>query len=106
MMNIDVNEVAFHRNGICGEGFHAIRFTYAPDGKPEHFLAIVFDTTGQCAVIGIDRLSEMGVRFAEGNSWRGDYFEHELREAIKKAQTGRVGPFCITQAVIDNATKP
>ena len=99
----EIAEVAFHRNGIAGEGFHVVRFTGSPDGKPEAFLAILFDGAGRCAVIGLDRIEDMGVAFARGNSWRGDHFEGLLREAIKDADTGRVGPFCLPRAALIKA---
>ena len=40
-------------------------FTSKPDGKPERFIATLFDGPGQCAVIGLDRIADMGVGFAE-----------------------------------------
>lgn len=81
---ITVTEVAYHRNGVSGEGFHAVLFT-APDdvGQPTEFLATVFDGPGRVAVIGVaDLLEEFGVQFGI-NSWRGDYYEHPLSEAIE-----------------------
>jgi hypothetical protein len=106
-----VQEVSYHRNGVCGNGFYAVRFTSdieADDGNwgsPEaparpgaNFLAIVFDEPGSCAVICLDLIESVGVKFAGGNSWRGDQYEPELRKAIKTtASSGsvRVGPFAI-----------
>jgi hypothetical protein len=115
-----VQEIAYHRNGIGGNGFYAVRFTsdIEPDSEAEaklcqilgqpaesgvigaNFIGIVFDEPGSCAVLCLDRLESHGVRFAGGNSWRGDQFEPELRAAIE-AQNGshsggvRVGPFCV-----------
>ena len=79
-----VLEVARHRNGICGEPFYVIRFIDNPDGHEENFIATLFDESGQCAVIGLDRIATMGVTMAKGNSWRGDHYETELREYCKK----------------------
>lgn len=98
MSDITVIEVASHRNGVCGEPFHVIRFLWSPsrirqdvdpapsrdDAEPENFLAIVHDQPGFCSVIGLDRIEDMGVRFAGGNSWRGDHFESFLRNAIEE----------------------
>ena len=83
-MDVTITEIASHRNGVSGEPFHAVRFLWSPDGNPipERFLAIVHDQPGYCSVIGIDRLEDMGVVFAGGNSWRGDHFEDVLRNAI------------------------
>ncbi len=99
-MDIDIQEIAYHRNGISGLGFYAIRFRWQPDdaeGK-ENFLATLFDESGACAVIGLDRIDSQGVKFAGGNSWRGDHFEGELRKAIENGELSggvRVGPFCV-----------
>ena len=110
----EVQEVSWHRNGISGVGFYAVRFTadIEPCSKqdsaawniPEtagesaaNFLAIVFDEPGMGAVICLDRISTHGVQFG-GNAWRGDDFEPELREAIETMPTSggvRIGPFCL-----------
>lgn len=100
-MDLKIQEIAFHRNGVCGAGFYAVRFRWTPDdsGVEESFLGIVFDGPGECAIIGLDRIASQGVEFAGGNSWRGDRFEDDLREAIKQKWRGsggtRVGPFCV-----------
>lgn len=114
-----IQEVAYHRNGVCGEGFYAIRFTADIEDldpklvelfgneqpgagqKDANWLAILFDGEGQCAVTCLDLIAACGVKFAGGNSWRGDNYEPELREAIKTRQTSggvRVGPFCVPTA--------
>ena len=99
---LTIEEVAFHRNGVSGEGFYAVRFLSVPEDveRPEHFLAILFDAPGQCAVVNLDRLAQSGVAFG-ANSWRGDRFEPELRRAIETSPWScetsggvRVGPFC------------
>ena len=95
-MKLDIQEIAWHRNGISGLGFYTIRFRWNPEESTEmeNFLAIVFDEPGACAVIGLDRIATQGVAFAGGNSWRGDHFEGELRKAIENQETtNRVGPF-------------
>lgn len=74
-------QVAYHRNGVSGEGFHAVRFE-ADEVKGE-MVAIVFKEPYHCAVLNVEMLSdpECGVKFG-ANSWRGDRYERELREAI------------------------
>lgn len=98
--HIKIQEASFHRNGVGGLGFYAIRFKYQPDDadEPENFLATLFDEDGACAVISLDRLEKCGVAFAKGNSWRGDHFEPELRRLIKEGGTTsgiRIGPFAL-----------
>lgn len=100
MNPIKITEASFHRNGIGGLGFYAILFEWQADDsyKPEKFLATLFDEAGACAVIGLDRIEKMGVRFAQGNSWRGDHFESELRKQLKDGAVThgvRIGPFAI-----------
>lgn len=85
-MDIKIQEASFHRNGISGLGFYAIRFQCQPEDaeKPENFLATLFEEEGACAVISLDRIESQGIEFARGNSWRGDRFEGELRRHIKE----------------------
>lgn len=97
MSKITVSQVAYHRNGIGGEGFYAVKFN-----DPEHgdMVASVFDGHGQVAVYQIDLLKSEGIVFGV-NSWRGDHYEGQLREAIKEhsetnkyaAGSIRMGPF-------------
>lgn len=108
-------EIAWHRNGVGGRGFYAVRFTSDIDAVDERtaktwnippgdgmknaqFLAVVTDTPGECYVICTDLLATCGVKFAGGNSWRGDHYEPELRAAIDATNNvtsgaARVGPF-------------
>ncbi len=82
MTKIEIQEVAYHRNGISGEGFHAVRFRWDTGDGVENFVGTVFDGSGQCAVLSLDRIAQGGVAFGF-NSWRGDEVEPELRRAIK-----------------------
>jgi len=80
---IDVQEIAYHRNGVAGYPFYAVRFRWSVDGKAENFLGTLFDGDGQCSVISLDRIAQHGVAFGP-NSWRGDVVERRLRAAVKK----------------------
>lgn len=97
-MNLTIKEIAWHRNGISGEGFYAVNFIdheQKGDGnKDAHFLGIVFDTPGQCAVIQLNQSGEFTIQFGH-NSWRGDHYEDDLRKAIAEKSTNRVGPFSL-----------
>lgn len=92
-MNLTVKQVAWHRNGICGEGFYAVLFTDAEEGP---MVAALFDEPGYCAVFHIPRLANGNVAFGD-NSWRGDRYASELRplveEWMKANGTNRCGPF-------------
>jgi hypothetical protein len=139
-----VAQVAFHRNGVSGAGFHAVIFdhedeicaacggswgwsnvsgvvgcevmaradakdrpalatTHKLTKKTSRMLGVVFDEKDHVAVFDIDKLADpkIGVAFGdlnEGNSWRGDSFSAELRQAVRDNESDgsvRVGPFAI-----------
>ena len=85
-MIIKVKEIAYHRNGICGEGFHVVTFTQAEYGQTHNMLGILFEGSGRCAVLDVDQTAAGNIAFANGNSWRGDHFEDDLRKAITEDQ--------------------
>ena len=91
-------QIVYHRNGIMGEGFYAVlfeepEFTVVEDGKkrPERFLASVFRGPGRISVFSVDRLNDHGVTFGI-NSWRGDHYEHGLRNALDQRAAEKYGP--------------
>ena len=96
---ITIKQVAYHRNGIGGEGFFAVLFESKDNGL---MCAAVFAEAGQVAVYSAPLLSTVGVKFGE-NSWRGDVYEPELREAIRAYEKSgkyaagslRAGPFSV-----------
>ena len=97
-MKLNIKEVSYHRNGVCGEGFNAVLFTWRDeDGKLRNMVASVFDGAGQCAVYDVDELKAGNIAFASGNSWRGDHYEGELRKAIRRHNLNRAGRFGIPQ---------
>ena len=73
-----IERVAFHRNGICGNGFHVILFTQLDGTKMQ---GVVFEEPGNIAVFDRDLVGQSNVDFYS-NSWRGDEFEQALREAV------------------------
>lgn len=97
-LELTVTDVSFHRNGIGGVGFYAVLFTDTESGK---MVASLFDEPGYCAVYSIDELTKGNIAFAQGNSWRGDNFEAELRplvDAWLEANGGnRIGPFAVPE---------
>lgn len=117
-MNIQVQEVAYHRNGVAGEGFHVVRFTLTEGGMPHpnlvgavvggvvhpHMVGIVFDSAaGRVAVLDADMVVVGGnIAFARGNSWRGDQFEGTLRDSIKAYEDGRRGVTPLDTAIEDH----
>ena len=85
-MKIHNVEVAYHRNGVSGIGFHVVTFTWKDtDVSPpvtRRMVATVFPKENTIAVLDIDQTAAGNIAFAKGNSWRGDHFEAELREEI------------------------
>ena len=79
---IKINNIAHHRNGICGAPFWAITFTDSLYGE---FIAAVFEQDYHVAVFNIELLAQGNINFGE-NSWRGDYYEPKLRKAIEDYQ--------------------
>ena len=83
---IKARKTAYHRNGVSGEGFHVVTFDWKDDARVKrHMVGVQFEDGGACAVLDIDELVKDNIGFAEGNSWRGDHFEKELREVVSKA---------------------
>ena len=75
----------YHRNGIGGNGFHVVIFDWnEPNYEEKNMCAFLFEETGSIAVTQIDMLKDHNIEFAHGNSWRGDHFESDIREFIKK----------------------
>src|SRR3989337_1793165 len=75
-----IHQIESHRNGVAGAPFHIIKF----QGEDrEEMLAIVFEEAHHVAVISLEKLPN--INFTE-NSWRGDYFEAELRMAIAQEE--------------------
>lgn len=84
-MRIDIIEIAYHRNGICGAPFYAVLFDDEDDSRK---VAILFDHEAHCAVLDVDKLHDGDIAFGS-NSWRGDRYEPALRRAVEKHNRGR-----------------
>lgn len=81
---LKILQLDYHRNGVGGNGFYIIAFDFEEDeGNQRKMVGIVFEDQGNCAVFDRELLGKGEVRFFH-NSWRGDHFEKQLREAIRK----------------------
>lgn len=88
---MELNEIIqtdYHRNGVSGAGFYAIRAMITVDGKMRPFLIIRLDKEADaelggiaCFVLCEDKLPD--VRFFH-NSWRGDHFAEIADECIAR----------------------
>ena len=75
---IKIVEIAYHRNGICGNGFHVVNFLakFKGNGNSQsNMVAILFEESGSCAVLDVDLLAKGDAKFGS-NSWRGDHFRY------------------------------
>ena len=77
---IKIIDASYHRNGVGGMGFYAIIFE--DSDEKGRMIASLFDEPGYCAVYNIEELNKNNIEFANGNSWRGDYYERFLRPCL------------------------
>jgi hypothetical protein len=77
-MDLIIDSIAYHRNGICGAPFHVVVFRDPDEGR---MLGVVFGQEYHVAVFNLDKLALGNVAFGV-NSWRGDRYEPSLRRAI------------------------
>lgn len=82
---IKVNQVRYHRNGVGGEGFFAVGFTFREDGVEHRLVATVVASEG---VLGeVDGLCQVYVIDPADldSRWRGDVFAAELLTVVTAA---------------------
>ena len=85
MMNkIKVQQTAYHRNGVKGNGYYLVLFK---DGREDR-LAIVFEDRGNVAIINPHLINAGVIAFGEA-SYRCEDYEPELRQAIDKWENER-----------------
>ena len=85
---IKIDAVAYHRNGVAGEGFHAVLFRRREGRAYRPMAAAVFEGKGRVAVFDIGHLAE-GTVAPTVNAWRSDDYEADLREAIETYESKR-----------------
>lgn len=94
---IQIEEIAYHRNGISGAGFFVVKFIDTDVPKPKtrlidkmnqiegaegRMIGIVFDEPYHVAVFDRGLLAQDVIAFGR-NSFRGDYYEDALRKAVE-----------------------
>lgn len=77
-MQLHIENIQRHRNGVCGAPFHVLIFRDPDEGR---MLGVVFDEAHHVAVFNLDKLAIGNIAFGV-NSWRGDRYEPHLRNAI------------------------
>lgn len=88
-----LEQIAYHRNGSGGCGFHVVTFIDRTDWPHQPMIAVIFDTDyvdDGCltAVLNREKAGEGIIAFLE-NSYRGDYYDGWLREQIKTYQESK-----------------
>jgi hypothetical protein len=94
---IKIEEIAYHRNGVSGAGFYVVKFIDPDVTKPKtrlidqmnqiegaqgKMLAVVFDEPYHVAIFDRGLLAQDVIAFG-ANSWRGDFYEADLRKACE-----------------------
>ena len=81
MSDININYITnyeYHRNGVCGIGFHVIDFTWSDADFCEKSRAIVFDN-------GDEKPTHYAVTTSDPQEkWRGDHFIDLLWPKIQR----------------------
>lgn len=72
-----IHDLAYHRNGVHGNGFAVVLFsdnTRGPAIASKKFMAVLFEEPGNAAILNCAKLSRSNIAFGE-NSWRSEDFE-------------------------------
>jgi hypothetical protein len=72
-LDINITAIQSHRNGVSGNHFYSVFFSFTEDGKSHDLIAVITSGYGNCFVVS-KKDPEM--------CWRGDHFESELKEAV------------------------
>lgn len=84
-MNLKIESIEYHRNGVSGEGFYVVLFNDLEAKRK--MIATIFSSTFEkngecrCAVYDLAMLAEGNIAFGE-NSWRGDQYFYALRPLL------------------------
>ena len=86
-MNLTINKVSHHRNGVCGVGFIVILFTDNELDDGPMVATISDDDKLACHVLNVGELVKGNIEFAHGNSFRGDRYVDELMRLAEEFDT-------------------
>ena len=79
-MNLQIQQIQHHRNGISGAPFAVILFRDPAEGD---MLGVVFDARYHVAVFNLSKLALGNIAFGV-NSWRADRYEPYLRALLRQ----------------------
>lgn len=75
-LNLNITAIQSHRNGVSGNHFYSVFFSFIDeDERPHNLIAVITSGSGNCFIVSKDD-PEM--------RWRGDHFESELKEAVSQ----------------------
>lgn len=85
-----IKQLDYHRNGVCGLGFHVAIVEEIEDGERRDMLVVRFPSDADkdaggvlCAAFDIAKLIHHDIEFGS-NSWRGDHYADVMDAAIDK----------------------
>jgi hypothetical protein len=83
--------IDYHRNGVCGKGFHVILFrdrdgsrkvaTWFGSVDPDASFKEVHDMS--IAVLDVDLAAAGNIAMSGGNAWRGDHYLEDVRRWVR-----------------------
>jgi len=79
-MNLTIKAIDHHRNGVCGAPFNVVLFR--DEAEQANMVGIIFYAPDHVAVLDVDKAAAGDVAFGS-NSWRGDHYEDDLRQACE-----------------------
>lgn len=82
-MNLTINKVSHHRNGVCGVPFMVILFTDNELNDGPMVATISDDDKLACHILNVGELVKGNIEFARGNSFRGDRYVDTLLELVE-----------------------
>jgi hypothetical protein len=80
LKNLTIIDMDFHRNGVAGMPFQVALVDDPTESDVK--LVIMFEAEGHTAVLSLDRLIQNEDISFGSNSYRGDQYEHALRETM------------------------
>ncbi len=94
-MTIKINNMQYHRNGICGEPFYV--FSFYCNKQKFDMIGVVFgkfnrqeifelDSNPKVAIFKSKLLGENNINFGE-NSFRGDHYSDYFKKYINNRKT-------------------
>ena len=82
-MAIEIRDVAYHRNGVCGLPFYVVLFNDTDVGMFNQ-VATIDEDGKDCRVINAGLIITAGDLHQHMNKWRGDQYLSMIKEAMRE----------------------